>query len=395
MATSLEDTQVIVNGSFGQERPETHSAELFSILETLNESKRFLILTITMGTALAGLVAWLLPARYTATAVIMPPQRPQSLAASLFGQLGALSSLGGRDLGLKTPGDLYIGLLASQTIADEISARFKLRQLYRTTNTIDTRAKLAKRTRFTSGKDSLIHVSVDDSDPDRAAALANAYVDELNGENAHLAITESSQRRLFFERQVSAEKDDLARAEAAFRKLQESSGMLQAGTQFEVMMRATARLQSEIANREVLLSRLRMAATDSNPQVLGEQAELAALRGELRKVQSGTVHSAAGETPISAAELPAATLEYARRLRDLKYHEALYEALSKQYEASRLDEAQEANVIQVVDRAAVPDKKSWPPRAQLTLLGGLLSALLSGTFVFALRGIQRRREVHA
>jgi uncharacterized protein involved in exopolysaccharide biosynthesis len=254
---------------------------------------------------------------------------------------------------------------------------FSLRQLYDEPIVSDARKVLAKRSSFSSGRDSLIKISVEDRDPKRAAALANAYVEELYKQNSRLALTESAQRRLFFERQVEAQKKALADAEVALKSTQERTGVLQVNSQVESVILSMARLRAEIVSREVALSSLEKAATPQNPEVVRQQTELSALREQLQKLEASGDPRRPGDPLILTSQVPKAGLEYVRALRDLQYNEALFELLSKQYQAARIDEAKDAPVIQVVDSAVPPERKSWPQRGLLIFVGLFFSAILA------------------
>jgi uncharacterized protein involved in exopolysaccharide biosynthesis len=325
-----------------------------------------------LGGMISATLAFSLRPMYTATAVIMPPQQQQSSAASLLGQLGPLAGVAERDLGLRNPTEIYIGILGSRTIADDLIDTFGLRELYGAKTRMETRRILAGRSKFSSSKGSLITIDVADSEPRRAADLVNAYVDELHKQTNRLALTESAQRRLFFEQKMEDENKALANAEVALEATQERTGAVQVSAQVETVIKAMAQLRAEIASREVALASLRRAATPQHPEVVRQEAELASLRGQLEKLQSRPEVEHAGDPLIPVLEMPKVGLQYVRALRDLKYHETLFELTSKQYEVARLDEAKETPVIQVVDRALPPEKKSWPPRADLTMAGVFL-----------------------
>jgi uncharacterized protein involved in exopolysaccharide biosynthesis len=350
---------------------------LLDLLLAFAEQK-WVILGITLaGGLVTAIIAFLLPPMYTATASIMPPQQQQSTASALLGQLGPLAAAAGSNLGLKTPADLYIGILGSRTIADHLVQAFNLRQLYDERTVSDARKVLAKRSSFSTGRDPLIKIAVEDRDPRRAAALANAYVDELYKQNSRLALTESAQRRLFFERQVEAQKKALADAEAGLRATQERTGVLQVNSQVESVILSMARLRAEIVSREVALSSLEKAATPQNPEVVRQQTEVAALREQLQKLEASGDPRRPGDPMILTSQVPKTGLEYVRALRELRYNETLFELLSKQYEAARIDEAKDAPVIQIVDSAVPPERRSWPKRALLISLGTFLSGLLA------------------
>jgi tyrosine-protein kinase Etk/Wzc len=355
--------------------------DLFPVLAR----RKFLIAGITvLAMALTGIVVFLMPPSYTAEAVILPPRLEHSSQSMLIGPIAGLSGLGvlggAAASGLwRNPADLYIGVLKSRTIADALIAKFHLQQTYRDKTLTDARKALARHSTITSSKDSLIRISVEDYDQHRAARMANAYVEELQKQTSRLALTAASQRRLFFQQQMASEKNTLADAEVALKKTQELSGLVIPSGQSEALIRSVAQLRAEIAGREVQLEGMRSYATSENPNFLLLERETAALRAQLEKLEAG--NGSASDLMVPARNLPAASLEYLRKLRDLKYHETLFELLSKQYEVARIDEARSAPIIQVVDSATVPDQKSWPPRTLFILGAGFLGAFVACLYI--------------
>ena len=216
-ATSAPPVQVMEDAGFG-------AADILAV----GAARKGLFLGATLaGGLLAAGVAFLLPNMYTATAVVITPQKEQSSAAMMIGQLGPLAAAAGADFGLKNPADLYVGLLGSRTIADRLIQKFGLKALYKTKTMTDTRAKLKTRTHFVAGRDSLIKIDVEDVDPQRAATMANTFVSELDEQNRRLAISEASERGEVLERQVAEEKAALADAEEAMKNAQQRTGVLE------------------------------------------------------------------------------------------------------------------------------------------------------------------------
>ena len=343
---------------------------------------RLLTVAAVVSTACAAVISFLLPDIYTARTSILPPQQSQSLAPAVMGQLGALAALGGRDLGLRNPADLYAGILQSESIAAGMIDRFHLVERYGARRQSDARKKLARRTAVTvRPKEGLIDVQVEDRDPNIAARMANAYVELLSGVNAQLALTEASQRRRFFESQLHDTRENLAQAEAAMKHTQESTGMLQLDSQSKALVQAVSTLKAEIAAKEVQLRGLGAFATDRNPDVMIAREELAGLRSELSRLQSRG--GGPGDVEIATRRMPSTSLAYLRSFREVAFQETLYELLAKQYEAARIDEAKSAPVVQVVDRAFAPDRKSGPPRA-LLIGGSTLVGLLGGVLLILL-----------
>ncbi len=375
--------------SSAEQQAEQQEISVLDLVRVLKDSRRFILLFTAVLTAISAAAVWLIPAEYKGEAVIMPPQQPQSSLSSFAA--GALSVVTGggvtSQLGLKSQTDLYIGVLKSRTIADSLIEQFGLRSVYKEPTLLDTRKALEKRVTIESGKDTLIHIVVEDRDPNRATALANAFVDALSEQNSRLALTEASQRRVFFGQQLNKEKTALADAEVALKKDQESSGLVLPVGQGEALIRSAAQLRAELASREVELESLRTFATEQNPRVETAQREVAALRDQIHKLEGS---GGSEGMQVTANRLPAAELDYVRKLRDVKYHETLLELLAKQYEAAYIDEAKSAPVIQVVDRAIVPDNKSWPPRAILVGAAAIGSLFLAVIIVLTRRRLQEQ-----
>jgi len=313
----------------------------------------------------------------------LPPQQSASAASALLNQLGGalgglLGAAGGASVGIRNPNDLYVGMLKSRTVADNLISRFELSKVYDEDRLSDARKRLEKETTIVAGKDGIITIEVDDKDPKRAAELANAYVDELMKLTKVLAVTEASQRRLFFERQLDQAKDNLTAAEITARQGLQKGGLAQVDAQGRSMIEVTARLRAQVSVKEVQLGAMRTFAAEGNPELQRVQEEIQALRRELSRVE--------GSSPIVALGRGDTTgnsgLNNLGRLRDVKYYEFLYELLAKQYELAKIDEAKDATVVQVMDKAVEPDRKSKPRWALIVLVSMLLALFVSILGVF-------------
>lgn len=352
---------------------------LFDLLSILWGRRLFLLCSTFAALILGWMIAWLIKPSFTSTAVVLPPQQQPSSAAALMSQLGSLPSLAGPStLGLKSPTDMYIGFLKSRTIADDIIGRFHLSQVYEKTKMVDLRKALAAHTDIEAGKDGLIHINVSDYDPNRSSDIANAYVDGLYKLNSALATTEAAQRRVFFDRQVEEEKQALANAEDDLRVTEHKTGVIQLGGQTQELLVNMANLRAQLSSAEVQLQGMRTYATDQNPDVMVVQEKIATLRGQITKLESDQKQQfVSGDINLSAGRTPEDSLEYTRKLREVKYHDTLYDLLSKQREAARIDEAKSAPVLQLIDGAVPSDKKSGPPRLLLTLGGGFIGLVFA------------------
>jgi tyrosine-protein kinase Etk/Wzc len=355
---------------------------LFDLLIVLAKHKLMVLGFPLVAGVLAIIYSLMLPNIYTATTKILPPQQAQSGAASMLAQLGGLA--GGLS-GIKNPSDLYIGMMKSRTLADNIIQRFDLLKIQgQAVEKLpsDARAQLAGATVIAAGKDGIIRIDVDDKDPKRAADLANAYVEELMKLTQVLAVTEASQRRLFFERQLGQSKESLAKAEAAARGAMQSGGVMQVEAQGRTMVDNTIRLRGQITVKEVQIGAMRSFATDRNPDMRMAQQELDALKYELARLEGSgsSVHAKAGADPTT--EKAGSGIDSVRLLRDVKYRETVYELLAKQFELAKIDEAKESTVIQVLDKAIEPDRKSKPTRSTIVLLSALAAFFVGVIGVF-------------
>jgi uncharacterized protein involved in exopolysaccharide biosynthesis len=336
---------------------------------------KVMIFVVTLGAALlAVIVSLLLPNIYTGTARIMPPQQTQSAAAMLLGQLGGVAGVASSALGIKNPSDLYVGMLKSRTVADRLIGQFNLQTLYEKDTMVETRLALDDNTTIRAEKDGLIRISFDDKDPQRAAAVANGYVEELDRLTQSLAVGEAAQRRLFFERQLQQAKQQLADAEVALKETQEKTGLIQLDNQAKALIEAVATVRAQMASKEVELASMRAFATERNPEYIRTQRELDGLRVQLSKLERQQI-SGQGDVLVPTGKVPEVGLEYVRKLRDVKYSEAIFELLSRQYELAKVDEARDAAIVQVVDHAVPPDRKSKPIRSLIVLLTAIATGI--------------------
>jgi uncharacterized protein involved in exopolysaccharide biosynthesis len=345
---------------------------LLDLAIVLAKHKRFVIGLPLVVAAAAAVISLLLPNIYTGTTKILPPQQTPSASAALLAQLGGLAGgVASAIPGLKNPNDLYVGMLKSRTIADELIERFDLKKRYGAEYMDEARKKLAGVTSIVSGRDSIITVEVDDKDPKVAAELANGYVDELFKLTKVLAVTENSQRRLFFERQLSQAKENLTNAEVAARRALGQGGLVKVDDQGRTMVETTARLRAQITVKEVQIGAMRSFAGEENPELRLAMEELEALKREMGRIEG----SGGGKAMYSSAS--AKGMDNLGLLRDLKYHEVVYEMLARQFEMAKIDEAKDASVVQVMDKALEPEHKSKPVRSRIVLLSTLV-ALIGG-----------------
>lgn len=350
--------------------PADDEISLLDLLQVVADNLRLLILgPLAVGLAALG-VSFLMTPIFTAKTQFLPPQQQQSAAASMIASLGSLGGLAGAAAGLKNPADQYVAFLKSVSVQDALIERFKLLEYYELKTKTDARLAL-NGVRIASGKDGLISVEVDDKDPKFAADLANAYPEELQRLLARLAVTEAQSRRQFFEKQLTQARDNLTKSDLALKATGVNSSALKSSPAAAV--EAVARLRAAISAQEVKIASMRGYLTDASPGMKQALTELLALREQLGKAERDETPAVAGSNGSG---------DYVARFRDYKYHETLFELFSKQFELAKVDEAREGAVVQVVDMAQPPERKSKPKKALIAVIATLASGFVLLLWVF-------------
>lgn len=359
--------------------PRDEEIDWFDVGIALGEEKRT-IFGVAFAVTLCGVaIAFALPSMYTSQTVLMPPQQ-QSTASTALASLGALAGAAGMVPDIKSPDQVYVGLLKSDTVADRLVDRFKLEQRYGVGQMQAARAKLADRVDIAADTHSgFVTIKASDRSPAFAAQLANAYADELRSMLDRLAVTEAQQRRLFFQQQADKAKEKLNQAEVALKDAQHTSGIVSLDSEVLGAIRRSADLRAQIAARQVQLEAMRTYATSDNPDVQRVLAEIDAMRGQLATLEQGD-RASAGQRAGDAAAL--ATV---RAYREVKYEQAQLDAFTKQLELAQLDVAKEGPLVQQIDVAMPAEKRSAPRRGLIVLVSAAAGLLLGLAAAFIRR----------
>ena len=356
---------------------ETDEISLIDLLQVVADNLRLLILgPLAVGVA-ALVISFLIKPTFTATITFLPPQQQQSSALAMLQSLGAMGGIAGAASGIKNPLDQYVALAGSRSVEDALVDRFDLLKRYEVEIRQDARKTLENATKIAGGKDGLIKVDFDDGDPQFAADLANGYVEELSKLMGRLAVTEAQQRRAFFEVQLAKAKEGLTKAEIALKATGISESAIKASP--ETAVASVASLMAQVVAKEVQLGAMRNYLTESAPDFKRTQSELAALRAQLGSAEKDTAGTSGGG-------------DYVSKYREFKYYETLFELMTKQYEIARIDESREGAVIQVVDKALPPERKSKPKKAQIVVTATLATGFLLLLFVFMRHALRNARH---
>lgn len=329
---------------------------------------RFLIGNVAAITLLALIVSLVLPKWYTARAVLLPPM-DDDLGATSSSQLLPRGVGGVRIPGAPTLGDLFVSVLKSRTVGDRIIGRFDLVTRYKQRDAEKAAKELATHVRFIVGDEGTIVIQVEDRDPKTAAAMANAYVEELDRFNRESRSTSAKRTRAFIESRLDLAKSDLAAAEDRLREYQQTRRLAAISPAAQGEAEIGARLMAQKIALEVRLQVLRQSLDDSSEEVRRVRQELSALDRQV----SG---------------LPGTGLDVIRLWRDVKVQEQVFELLTAQLEESRIRESRDTPTVQVLDQAVPPLYKSRPKRAWVVIQGFLIALIGSSAWLL----LQARRR---
>jgi tyrosine-protein kinase Etk/Wzc len=352
---------------------EDQEISFLDILQVLVDNLKLLVI----GPLVAGLLAlgysYTIVPTFTSTTKILSPQQPAS-AANLIQSLGLM----GGGSGVKNPTEQYVSFLRSRNLQEPLIERFKLLDRYKLDSIEDACNLLDRRIKITTGKDGIIRIEASDFDPVFAAQLANGHVEELSNLLNRIAVTESQQRRLFFENQLAITKSNFLKAE----KLLKSSGISSDLLKLTPMsaLENISRLQSNIMANEIKLATMQRNMTDSAPEYKAVQAELIALRMQISRVEK--------EQPLSLASND----EFTSRLREYKSQEALIDYFSKQYDMARIDESREGATVQILDAAKPPKRKTSPQKMNIAIIASIITGFILLIYIFMIN-IYRRAKL--
>jgi tyrosine-protein kinase Etk/Wzc len=363
---------------------EEEEINLLELVRVMAKRKRLVIKFCTAAAIISVVYSLLLPNIYSATAKVLPP--PKEGGGGLAALLGQAGGLAGLAAGVGGGADLYLGILKSRSVADGVIKRLDLATVFKTQTPDETRKTLEGAVKMQAGKDGIIAITADSKDPKLAAALANAFVEELGRKSVQLNLTKAGTERVFLEKRIEVVKDDLKRAEEDLKSFQERNKAVKVDAQAVASIEGIARMKAEIVAKEVQLATLRSYQTDESPEVKLLQAAIGKLRSQLGGLAGG---GSGGEGIPNIGSVPNLGLEYARRMRELKTQEAIYEQLTKQYEVAKLTEAKDSSSLQVLDEAVVPVKKSKPKRSLIVILATVTAFFAAIFLAFILEYLEK------
>ncbi len=375
-------------------RPPEQPESVILRLRTLWESRIFLGRAALAGLLFGTLLAFVIPTKYQSTTQLMPPDSQSTTGMAMLSALtakgGGFGAMAGDLLGVQGSGDLFIGILRSQTLEGRLVAKFDLQRVYGTSMEVDAVKKLEENTSINQDRKSgIISITVTDHDPKRATAIAHAYVDELDLLVAELSTSAARRERMFLEQRLQSVKADLDQASRDFSQFASKNGAIDIKEQSRAMLDAAATLMGELIAAESEAKGLEAIYSDNNVHVRAVRAKIAELRSQLEKMGGDKGLSIdgparAGEASYpSIRELPLLGVSYADLYRRTKIQETVYETLTQQYELAKVQEAKETPSVKVLDAAKIPQRKSFPPRLEIMFLCLILALMGAAIWILA------------
>ncbi|MBJ6749684.1 GumC family protein [Geomonas anaerohicana] len=369
-----------------QHKTEEQEINLLELLHVVVKRKMLIFKICGLAIVTSVIYSLLLPNIYSSTARVLPPQKEGGGGLSaLLGQAGGLAAFAASG-GVTGGSDLYVGILKSRSVSDAVIRRPDISPGFFGKTQEEARNLVSSAVRIQAGKDGIISITAEDKDAKRSALLANAFVKELGETTVRLNLSKASTERIFLEKRLNMVKNDLQAAEDALKAFSQANKVVQVDAQAKASIEGIARLKGELASKEVQLAVIRTKQTEESPDVKATVSAIKQLKGELEAI-SGSGGNGGGIP--SLGNVPGVSLEYTRKLRELKTQEAVFEQLTKQYEVAKINEAKDSSSFQVLDEAVVPMKKSGPKRSQIVMTSAIVALFISLVAIFIQESMSR------
>ena len=388
---------------YEEEEQELSLLDIFNVLWR----RKFMIIFITFIFAVGSVIyALTRPLIYRAACRILPPSGSSGGVMGFSASVGGLADFMGLS-GRATTGQVLIGILKGDSVVDTIIDKFNLMEEMSTDIRGIARASVLGGLEATEESGSgIISIAYLSQSPDRAAEMANTFVEELRKKLQELSMADAIQKRNFFENQLKQAEAELNKAEDIMINYQRDSGIIAFESQAQSLLSSIASLRNQIAAKNVQISSMQSYARSDNPRLRLAKSELEAMTKELHRLEEEQMRSdtskrnrsASNDLSLSTGQIPELGIEYQRYVRDLRFATAKYELMLRQYENAKLSEANDLSTISIVDPATPPDYKYLPRRARICIIGtgagGALSIFLAFLFEHIKAVKKERRRKH-
>lgn len=368
------------------QRSKEEKVNIYSYLLVITRYRRFIFLNLVFVCVVVAIISLFLPSWYTAETTVLPPEEESPVLALSTSFLGGFSPSSGMSLPfMASPSDIFAAILKSRTVAESVIKKEDLMEVYRVDDISDALKELNSHTKIAVTSEGIVSLEFEDKDKNRAARVANLFVEELDRINQKTNISRAKSTRIFIEERLAQTQRELTLAEENLKKFKEKHKTIALDVQMRAAIQSAADLKAELALNEIQLNVLREAMSESHPQIRELKTKIKEIEKQLSFMEFGDSEKKENkllDVPFSA--VPSLSLELARLTREVRIQEVLFELLTQQYEQAKIQETKDTPTIQVLDRAVPPEKKTRPKRAFLVGIAGIVSLFLSIVFVFAL-----------
>jgi|SRR5215469_6482052 len=377
------------------DRGDADRGRIVARVRLLWERRRFIFRASVYGLVAFTAIAFVIPKRFESTVVLMPPDDQSAsgmmMAAALTNRIsGSLGGFAGDILGIKSSGDLFIGILRSRTVQDDVITKLDLKKIYGAKQWEPTRRRLTGNTMISEDRKSgIMTITVSDGSPERAAAIAGEYVTELNSVVSQLSTSSAHRERVFLEERLAQVKQDLEAAEKDFSEFSSKHGTIDIKEQGKAMVEGAATVEGQLIAAQSELEGLKQIYAENNVRVRSVRARIAELQNQLQQlsgkqeIAKDATNSDSDEVYPSIRKLPLLGVPYADLYRRTRVEEAVFESLTQEYELAKVAEAKEIPSVKVLDPPNVPEHKSFPPRLVIMILGLLFGFAAAVVWVVA------------
>ncbi|OGC90377.1 MAG: hypothetical protein A2W25_02155 [candidate division Zixibacteria bacterium RBG_16_53_22] len=372
----------------------------WQFLNAIFRWRRLLIVNTFIAAVLTLIVMLFMPNWYTASTSILPPEKDGGTLSFASGLLasGLGSLLGGTGMtlpGMATPSDLYASIARSRSVCKSIVDKFNLMDVFGSEYEQEAIERLLARTSIMVQPEGIIVIDYSDTNRERAAAIANTFVEELNRVNQENLVSKARAVREFVEQRLSETIRDLATAEEAYKNFQKVHFAVALDEQVKAVIDAIAQLRGQLMVAEIEFGIMKKSLSPDNLRYREQEYKIREIRTQLSKLEGGQVGADSSILNLPMGEAPDLALELARLTRELKIQETIFELLTQQYEQAKIQELRDTPTIQVLDKAEIPTMKSRPKRVTIAAMGGVMSFCLTLLFVSVLEFVQREKAVNS
>jgi uncharacterized protein involved in exopolysaccharide biosynthesis len=312
--------------------------------------------------------------------------------------MGSLASLAGVSSG-KSYGDLAVYIAKSSPILDELILRFDLTKRYKVKKSVKSETRktlLDKYSAAYSEKTGLLSVTFEDIDPAFARDLVNYAVDLIDKRFTTIGGNRNLIRKEQLEGKLADVQAEMKRLEGEIQKFQQKYGIISVETMATEQIGTVAKVRSELIMKEMEIKTYQDTTKVEDPALRRlklERDNLSKLLGELEKG-----FSTYQNVMPSQKDLPRLAIEFSTLQRDYLVQGEIYKLLVQQYELTKLSLSGEDPIIQVLELAEAPDKKSGPSRGMICVvatMGGFFLSVLLAFVMNAIKNIRSDPEVMA